>query len=378
MTESQRHLRLGMWTSVLSLERTIAIITGRPSMVRDRDCTATLPPDCLIDPDKHDGQGSTFPAASQVSESKSFLQYVQLSSLADSVLAALYSAHIRHIKWSELQATIRELDQKACDWNTNLSCSFEMDPSCQRPEQDSGRIAIGMFFHSIRVLINRPCLCQLDRRITRQSDTSGSINAAAALRCVTSARAILSLIPNEPEPEIIYRGPFWWMGFHYLKRATTVLIQEITFQSENTSAASADIVTDAIKAINWLYALGLSSSPAYSAWVTLSRLLLRAAQEFGGDVSDAKIADDRADSSLEREDMVATGQSQDEVPDSGPEMQHDGFPTTFGEQGFGDNMFNDLNSSTWDQLFGLRHEHFSPMTSELDDFYGGNEANEEY
>lgn len=376
MTESQRNLRLGMWTSILSLERTVAIVTGRPSMVRDRDCTATLPPDGLIDPDKHHCQRSPSHAtpAPVTSDSTSFLQYVELSSLADLVLAALYSAHIRHIKWSELQSTIRELDQKACKWNTKLSLSFETDPGRQGPEHDSARIAIGMFFHSTRVLINRPCLCRLDRRIDGQSDLSGSINAAAAHRCVTSARAILALIPNQPEPGIIYRGPLWWMGFHHLKRATTVLIQEITFQSESTSAAGADIVTDAIKAINWLHALGLSSSPAYSAWVTLSRLLLRAAQEFGGDVSGARIADDKEDPSLESGDTVAKGQSQEEVPASGSEMQHEGFPMTVREQGIGENTFSDLNSNAWDQLFGLGQESFFPTMSELDDFYGGNEG----
>ncbi|KAL8671429.1 MAG: hypothetical protein Q9168_004058 [Polycauliona sp. 1 TL-2023] len=377
MTESQMNLRLGMWTSVLSLERTVAIVTGRPSMVRDRDCTANLASHGLIDPVKHLDQDSTPPASARA-DSSSILQYAELSSLADLVLAALYSAHIRHIKWSELQATIRELDQKACDWNTNLSRSFETDPTCQTPEQDSARIAIGMFFHSTRVLINRPCLCRLDRRIEHQSESSGSINAAAAHRCVTSARSILGLIPNEPSPNIIFRGPFWWMGFHHLKRATTVLIQEITFQSESTSAAGADIVTDAIKAINWLHALGLSSNPAYSAWITLSRLLLRAAQEFGGDVSGARIADAGEDPSLESGDVMAKGASQEEVPNSGSEMQHEGFSTESGEQTTGENMFSDLNMmNAWDQLFGLGQESFSPLNNELDDFYDGDEGSKD-
>ncbi|KAL9636010.1 MAG: hypothetical protein Q9204_002410 [Flavoplaca sp. TL-2023a] len=371
MTESQMKLRSGLWASVLSLERTVAIVTGRPSMVRDRDCTATLPPDGLMAPDMHHGRVSTSNAASAptMSDCTTFFHYVELSSLADLVLAALYSAHVRHRKWSELQATIRELDQKACDWNTSLSRPFGTDPSCQTPEQDSARVAIGMFFYSVRILVNRPCLCRLDRRIEHQSESSGLINAAAADRCVNSARSILGLLDDNPSPAIIYHGPFWWMGFHHLKRATTVLIQEITLRSENTSAAGADIMTDAIKAINWLHTLGLSSSPAYSAWVTLSRLLLLAAQEFGGDLSGARIADP----SLQSGNNIAKEESQREIPEPAFGMQYEEYPIVFGEQEIGENMFSDGNSNAWDQLFGLGQESFFPMNSELDNFYGANE-----
>ncbi|KAL8768616.1 MAG: hypothetical protein Q9209_005175 [Squamulea sp. 1 TL-2023] len=373
MTESQKNLRLGIWTSVLSLERTVAIVTGRPSMVRDRDCTASLPRDGLINPDKHHHEAPTTHAAPNpnMSEAKSFLQHVQLSSLADTVLARLYSAHIRHIKWSALQSTIRELDQKLLRWNNDLSQPFQTDSSRQTLEHDSIRIAIGMFFHSIRVIINRPCLCRLDRRIANQSNASGTFNEATASRCVTSARCILGLIPDQPNPAIIYRGPLWWMGFHHIKRATTILIQELTFQSEHTSAAEVDIMTDAIKAINWLHALGMTSSPAYSAWVTLSRLLLRAAQQFGGDVTDAVIADEREDPSLSSDDITAKGQNQQEVQGSASEMQHGEFPMTFGEDGLGDNIFTDLSTTAWDQL-GLGQQTFFPTTSELDEYYAAN------
>ncbi|KAL8779598.1 MAG: hypothetical protein Q9213_006860 [Squamulea squamosa] len=367
MTEGQKNLRLGIWTSVLSLERTVAIVTGRPSMVQDRDCTASLPHDGLIDPDKHHYEATTTHTAPNrnMSEAKSFLQYVELSSLADTVLARLYSANIRHIKWSILQSTIRELDQKLLNWNNSLSQPFQTDSSRQTPEHDSNRIAIGMFFHSTRVIINRPCLCRLDRRIANQSNASGSFNTATANRCVTSARCIFGLIPNQPDPAIIYRGPLWWMGFHHIKRATTILIQEVTFQSEHTSAAEAEIMTDAIKGINWLHALGMTSSPAYSAWVTLSRLLFRAAQQFGGDITDAFIADEREDPSFSSDQIAAKGQNQQKVPGSSSEIQHGEFPMTFGGDGLEDSFFNDLSTTAWDQL-ELGQQSF------FDEFYGAN------
>lgn len=53
MSDRRRDLRLSIWFSVLTLERTMTIITGRPSMIRDMDCSVVLPDDGAIDPDKH-------------------------------------------------------------------------------------------------------------------------------------------------------------------------------------------------------------------------------------------------------------------------------------------------------------------------------------
>lgn len=388
MTDTQRNLRLGIWFSVLSLERTIAVITGRPSMVRDTDCSVGLPEDGSVNPDKHlhdststssvdpwrpierIGSGHPFgqtwnpiPTSDIAIDPNFFIQHAQLSSMADSVLSRLYSPHIRHIKWSALQSTIRDLDLQLCDWNAQLPITFHTDPSRQRPEQDPVRIAIGMLFHSTRIIINRPCLCRLEDRITKQSATSDSINAEAAGRCVSSAQGILALIPNQPDPALLYHGPLWWMGFHHVKRAATVLIHEITFASEHTPTAGEGILMDAKKAINWLHAMGTSSSPAYGSWVTLSQLLLRAAQKYGGDVSDAVIADEEDPSFALTDVAVAEGQ-EDQLPGSMFGMEAPDFQLGYGE-GSADTMFGDLNFGTWDQ-FGMGQGSFFPALSGMD------------
>ncbi|KAL8817297.1 MAG: hypothetical protein Q9223_003852 [Gallowayella weberi] len=295
MTESKKSFRLAIWFSVLSLERTVAVMTGRPSIVRDIDCSVALPSTGMVDPDVHlptrnsrDQAGSAWldiqgPAATM--DPNFFLRYVELTSLADSVLSLLYSAGIRHVKWQRMQSTIQELDLNLSTWNAALPEPFSTEPTHQIPEQNTARIALGMLFHSTRILINRPCLCRLDYRIDHQSDTSDSFNVATANRCIASARATLALIPDEPDMALIYQGPLWWMGFHHLKRAATVSILGMMFLYRHPSAVAADVLSDAKKAVNWLFAMGKFSSPARSAWVTLSRLLLRTAQTTGGDAS---------------------------------------------------------------------------------------------
>ncbi|KAL8718912.1 MAG: hypothetical protein Q9225_004015 [Loekoesia sp. 1 TL-2023] len=389
----QRDLRLSIWFSVLTLERTMTIITGRPSMIRDMDCSVILPDDGAIDPDKHlqrptsranletrktierpsleASSGQTWARQSTsvgTVDPTFFLHHTQLSSIANLVLTRLYSPHVRHTKWSELQLTIRELNRMLHEWNSNLSRAYETDSTCSTPETDLVRIAIGMLFHSTRIIINRPCHCRLERRIADQSSTSKSFNVDSAGQCVASALGILTLIPNQPDPTFIYQGPLWWMCFHHLKRAATVLILEITFLSENAPSKGQSVLGDAKKAINWLHAMGASSKPAYSSWATLSRLLHRAAQRFGGDLSDVAIAEaerkEDSSSSAATSGFAVQGDLGQQVPSSIFQMDGlDGqdFPLGgLGEQTLGNDLLGGMDFSAWDQF---------PLSQAPGDFY---------
>lgn len=251
------------------------------------------------------------------------------------------------------------------EWNSNLPMAYQTDFPCSKPETDLVRIAIGMLFHSTRIIINRPCHCRLERRIADQSSTSKSFNADSAGQCVASALGILALIPNQPDLTLIYQGPLWWMCFHHLKRAATVLILEITFLSDNAPTKGQSVLGDAKKAINWLHALGASSNPAYSSWVTLSRLLHRAAQRFGGDLSDVAIAEaernEDSSSSLATSGFAAQGGLGQQVPSSmflvdGQDFELGGS----GEQVLGNDILDGLDFNAWDQF---------PLSQGPGDFY---------
>ncbi|KAL8732878.1 MAG: hypothetical protein Q9166_002479 [cf. Caloplaca sp. 2 TL-2023] len=380
MTDSQKNIRLCIWFSVLSLEQTISVITGRPSMVRDIDCTAILPSSGLPDPDAYSRPGTQNETMSlrvpigysqqdlkqcpSIEDPSFFVHYVELSSLADLALSNLYTAHIRHIKWNELQSTILELDERLLKWNADLSRPFPTESTEQHAEQNPARIAIGMLFHSTRILINRPCLCRLDYRIRHQSDTSDSINVSSADRCIASAQATLALIPDEPDLALIHQGPLWWMGFHHLKRAAVVLILGIRFLHQHPSAVRADVLTDSKKAVNWLHVLGLSSSPAYSAWVTLSRLLLRTARSVGGDVSGAIIAEEKPDPGSAVGGSMPAAQQPPYVSSSTSEVP---FPMTLEEQGAGGGIFSNLGLHEWDQFESGHGEFFPLLMNDLDE-----------
>ena len=394
MSDSKRDLRLSVWFSVLTLERTVTVITGRPSMIRDTDCSVTLPNDGAIDPDKHlqnltssankevwsttpgpslgvvSGQAwARIPTSPVTINPTFFLHHTQLSSIANLTLTRLYSPHVRHTKWSELQTIIQELNRVLHNWNTNLSVPYQTNTPRQKSETDLARIGVGMLFHSTRIIINRPCHCRLDQRIADQSTASNSFNVDSAIQCVSSALSILAFVPDQPDPANIYQGPMWWMFFHHFKRAATVLILEITFLSEHAPPEGHSSLVDAKKAVNWLHAMGASSSPAYSSWVTLSRLLHRAAQRFGGDLSDVFIAEGQEEHNVGSAAQDVQGQ---QMPDSFFSAEPPDFIFgEFGQGGLDGDWFGGFQSNVYDGFSsGPTQGTLYPSGNETDGMYG--------
>lgn len=317
LTQHQKDHRAMVWFSVLALERNITVITGRPSMIRDRDCSITMPqlvagedssqkavyPPSATSVSSFDFgirasaslssppvQGAFGTGQSQLPQANNtgayFFHYVQLTALAQDAVAQIYCPEIRHVKWSEIQRRIDELDGKLVQWNAALPKPFNIGYPYTNPESESYRIALAIISHSTRTIINRPCLCRLDRRILDQSLHSNHLNHVAANKCVSSARAVLQLISDKPHNAVLYQGTLWWMIVHHLKRAATVVLLELALRAEHMPAEAENILADAKKAVNWLRGVAVSDTAARRSWATLSRLLHLAAQRVGGDASE--------------------------------------------------------------------------------------------
>lgn len=317
LTHHQKDHRARVWFSVLTLERNITVMTGRPSMVRDRDCSIIMPLSAAADGASHKDvdprsarsvssldfgirahtspssppvQGAFGTGQSQPPKTNNagayFFHYVQLIALAEEAIAQLYCPEIRHVKWAEVQRRIEELDGKLVQWNTALPKPFNFEHPYKNPELESYRVALAITSHSIRTIINRPCLCRLDLRIPDQSLHSNHLNHVAANKCVSSARAVLQLISDKPHNANPYQGTQWWMIIHHLKRAATVVLLELALRAEHMPAEAEGMLAEAKKAINWLRAIAVSDAAARRSWATLSRLLCLAAQRVGGDASE--------------------------------------------------------------------------------------------
>lgn len=318
LSNAAKDLRAHIWYSIVSLERVMTVMTSRPSMIRDRDCSVPLPSLNLQDQALADQKlGSTSkdfarhmpgPSLSQavfgrvgagekpsllpsrrLNSTGYFRYYVEINALAQQAVSRLYSPEVRHLKWSNIQRRILELDGKLVEWASNLpqTMTFQgSSPADAARRKEPLQQALGMLFYSTRTIINRPCLCRLDRLIARQSDISLETNRDMANTCVRSAQAMLALIPDEPELDTVYASPLWWVMHRYLKRAGTVLLLELAFRARHMPSQSEQLLVDAKKAVRWLRAMSRTSPPAEQSWIALSWLLKRAGRRVGGDTTD--------------------------------------------------------------------------------------------
>ena len=131
MGESETLHGIYVWYALVSTERVLSIMLGRPCMVNDDDCSAPIPLPIRKDErqatvafkkESSKTAASLMPKSRSASSSSSkpsdwpmheryhetddqsistlyFFHYLELSSLTQKAMAALYNPHIRHSKW---------------------------------------------------------------------------------------------------------------------------------------------------------------------------------------------------------------------------------------------------------------------------------------
>lgn len=316
MTESDKSHRKRIWFSIVSLERILSMVIGRPCMVKEQDCSIPmlLPPSTTEndspteastisptsssrDPRRFSGSPqSTGPslrsvdsglkASSSSVAATYFFHYVELHALAQKVLESLYAPEVRQLKWVEIQRRIMRFDARLSQWTTSLPPALDPNTPSADPRSERFRVALAILSHSLKAIINRPCLCNINLRIAHQSSESIKENREAANRCVTAAQTMLTYLPTQPDPRLLHLSPVWWMMLHHIRRAATVLLLGLSFRADHMPSEAGGILADAKKAINWIGSLARSSTAAYRSWTVLNMLLRLAAERIGAPMED--------------------------------------------------------------------------------------------
>jgi hypothetical protein len=69
-------------------------------------------------------------------------------------------------------------------------------------------------YYSTKMLLTRPCLCRIERRIHNQSDVSANFNTNTAKACVGAAMELTKMFPDQPDLDLLYaKGP-WYSAIH--------------------------------------------------------------------------------------------------------------------------------------------------------------------
>ena len=254
---------LYVWFALVSTERVLSIMVGRPCMVKEKDCSAPVPLPVsneqmstgAISSQQSRRTSSTAlenqsgsPSSSRPSNRSAddriyktvdwslsmtyFFHYLELNCLSQRVMEGLYNPHVRHLKWVEIQRKIETYDKQLTQWTATLPALFDLGSWKDHPHSEPLRAALAVLSYSTSTIINRPALCRTERQTTHQSDESIRINHDAAQRCVNSARAILQFLPGERKGTDLSQSPIWWvrsLGFLFISFSLILRSPDILF-----------------------------------------------------------------------------------------------------------------------------------------------------
>ena len=336
--ETSKEIRYRVWWALCSLERILAVMTGRPTAFSEADCTTPAPlpleEDSFVgdnapstqdiallrrlsghESGQSDGPMSTpssndhssmlqtsptdsvSPVSPPLSQERKqvipttnalyFGYYTKLSNFTNEVLNRLYSADAMSRSWADVQNHIAILNSKIEKWRGELPNVFDFTKKQRDQKFVRQRTSLGFFYYSTLLIINRPCLCRVDTKIPNQSYKAKDFNRETAMKCVHAARDMLEMLPHEPNPVGLYTVAPWWCLVHYLMQAATVLILELSYRSDHMPNEVCETFDTAKKVTDWLRSLSGGNEAARRAWSMCDDQLRKVAPKAGRSLAEA-------------------------------------------------------------------------------------------
>ncbi|QSS55096.1 C6 transcription factor [Histoplasma capsulatum var. duboisii H88] len=304
LSESEQELELRVWHAISSMERFICVFTGRPSSLQDRFTSIRFPrtveltfPGPLAYMASLETQAAmaaicppsnvTTRATSSIPPWTIFIRSLHLDLIIAEALEELYSPCTVNRTWAVVQNLVFDLDRKLTQWKDDLPPGvLDLSPASERLLPMHERMYLYLRFYGACILINRPCLCeaqQLSNAIPSQSASSKRMDQDAAVRCLSAARNLIKLLPQNVQPVELYLTTPWWCILHYIVQAGTILIIELSMDIFHLPNETENLIEESSFVLRWLQALSGTCTPARRAHISLSRLLRLALFKIGRD-----------------------------------------------------------------------------------------------
>ncbi|KAF2186136.1 hypothetical protein K469DRAFT_631511 [Zopfia rhizophila CBS 207.26] len=309
------------WWSLHSVECLLSAITGRPCIIANEDCTVPLPQVLPEEQIRHTPSGGqsrirndyitpSETSPSTGSSTSEFFKRMELPAIAGpfldahikiglttrKVLKGLYSARTANVSWERIQKLITVLMTELEEWETEVlsggsgSTNLNLETNFQREQ-----FLLRFHYNSTKILITRPCLCRLERRIKGQSDGSANFNQRMAEACVQAAQSLTLLLPDQPNPVYIYQKGPWWSIIHNIMQAMAVFLLEMSYQGTHmTTRDSEDIPKCIKKLVRWLRSMRINNAVAERAYKVVMDILKSGEPRVQTGITDL-LADDEAD-----------------------------------------------------------------------------------
>ena len=297
--------RARTWYSLYSLEILIAEITGRPKSIFIVDVTTPIDLSLAVPYESEGFTGQVDDFLSPAGSRKIWLEYLHggpsisqmtgglvpwksfaavgrkiptsylpqrllLCRLSDRVASHMYSGTL-HDSWSEIQRKIELMQNELKQWHENLPEELSLQGQESSDTDPRTKIELRMYFHSVEMITNRPCLCEIT--IDNESRRSQEFNRSSARACVHAAMSMLSIMPDYPTAHEANQLLPWWTLLHFVSQATAVLLLELALDAQHFRGEVQQLVTYLRKAMGYLWCMTEGSLSAYRAWRLFRQLL---------------------------------------------------------------------------------------------------------
>ncbi|KAI8938874.1 hypothetical protein NX059_004733 [Plenodomus lindquistii] len=289
LNDAKREPLVRTWWCLHSIECLLSSITGRPPVVAAEDCTVSLPKptsrtagvDSRHGTRRRTDYGSpSFNAATEegsasAAESRYFLNRIHVTLISQRVLLSLYSPRTAAQNWVYVQKQVTVLLGDLEEWaKTALpGHASQWDPTT-RTANSRKNFLLRISHLSTKILITRPCLCRIERRISHESDESINFNAKSAETCVEAARELAMLFPDRPDSTFMYTQGPWWDVVHIIMQSLAVLLLDMAYRGKKAKGKGTDPHINCIKRLlRWLRAMEAHDAVAKRAYHVIWKIL---------------------------------------------------------------------------------------------------------
>jgi hypothetical protein len=255
-----------LWWSINSIESQVCVLIGRPCIILNDACTVPLPQGTTLLETTSSytaNQGGKGPTMHTT-----FLRArIRITIIMQKALSKLYSPRISTESWERTHALVTTLTSELDEWAKAVPPEgFSPVDSIQDHDVQHEQSLLNFHYYSARLLISRPSLCRLERRIKGQSHASAAFNHKTARACVQAAQAITRLFPDQPDWMFVCQRSPWWCIVHYIMQAIAVFLLEMSFEGTETNQNGEELSENIEKLVRWLRFMSSRSVVAERAY----------------------------------------------------------------------------------------------------------------
>lgn len=211
--------------------------------------------------DTDSGKTSPPHGVAEANEDSYFKAAVQLCIVTQRITESLYTVGTKIRSHNDLHQDIIQLGRRLDDWLMKLPrhLHFQTHPHGSTTSQDPflrERTMLAFQFCSAKILLTRPCLSSFTVSAKHAEETAIPVDFTQRMAgvCVETAKTVVGLLPDQPQPHFLYEFGPWWTAVHSLMQALAVLLLALSCSSE-AQQHSVVLAGYCLKIVRWLHCL---------------------------------------------------------------------------------------------------------------------------